>query len=529
MNSSEAEADVTAVQQPFTATVANRPPQDRGPVRTRPSAEINVSTSAPEFEYLRHPPRATITFLHPGYADGENVLMIVSTPDHPSGGLHHGLALDMCSIVADNKTGYFSLAADGNAIQLDRNDVLAAGSYFFIVQHPHAHLVDGASDPAKPYKWPVVTNFRDWQFTQLPEWWRLPDDALTQPSPLDGYSQSSYAQTIHARDVFCRVSQHRTGVEIAHLCPESETAWFARNNMYAYKQRYANDPSYVLKDPANLLLLRSDIHKAFDKERRFVFYPKAADRSLTLHTLLLDSDLTPIYHNIKIHQIDDCSREFVFVRFAWAVLPLLTPFLLQQTPRLIATYDGNKRVYLTEDNQKGLQDRAKEAYASRSMSRSVSPQKRQRTNDNGLVGDGEGEIEDSSLEELGKRDLKRLKREEEEGQEMRGRKRRRHSSCSHGSQHHSFSNSLSDILIPIPQPKTPPPNHPDDADVLRQRGLKRQREMNSDIITSQEDRLWRMTEVEGMDSGLLEELAEHGIEVIDDDNDCINDSNEDAL
>lgn len=497
------------------------PMSSSGPVRTRPCAEINVSTSAPEFEYLRHPPSARITFLHPGYADGENVLMVVSAPDHPSGGLHHGLALDMCSIAADNKTGYFSLTADGNAIQLDRNDVLTAGSYFFLVPHPHAHLVGGVSDPAKPYKWPVMTNFRDWQFpTQLPEWWLLPDHALTQPSPLDGHSQSSYAQTIHARDVFCRVSQHRTGMEIAHLCPESETAWFARNNMYAYKQRYANDPSYVLKDPANLLLLRSDIHKAFDKQRRFVFYPKAADRSLTLHTLLLDSDLTPIYHNIKIHQIDNCSREFVFVRFAWAVLPLLTPFLLPQTPRLIATYDGNKRVYLTEDNQMGLQDRAKVAYASRSISRSVSPQKRQRTNDNGLLGDGEGEAEDSRLGELGKGEWER---EEEEGQELRGRKQRRHSSLSHRSQHHYFSNSFSDIPTPIPQPETPPPIHPDDANILRQRGLERQREMNSDIIALQEDRLWRMKRVEGIDSGLLEELAQHGIEVIDNNNDCIDD------
>lgn len=150
----------------------------------------------------------------------------------------------MCSIATDNKTGYFNLTADGNAIQLDRNAVLMAGSYYFIVTHlhPHPQRVGGVSDSVKLYKWPVVTNFRVWQFpTQLPEWWRLPDDALAQPPPLDGHSQSSYAQTIHARYVFWRVSQHRTGVEIVHLCLESETAWFARNNMYAYKQRYLNN------------------------------------------------------------------------------------------------------------------------------------------------------------------------------------------------------------------------------------------------------------------------------------------------
>lgn len=165
--------------------------------------------------------------------------------------------------------------------------------------------------------------------------------------------------------------------------------------------------------------------------------------------------------------------------------------------------------------QKALQDRAKEAYASRSTSRSVSPQKRQRTNDNGRV----GEAEDRSLEEddWGWE-------EEEEGLHTRGRKRRRRSSFSHVSQYYYFSNRFSDIPTPIPQPETPPSIHLDEADILRQQGLKRQREVNSDIIAPQEeDRLWSMKGAEGKgmgtDSGLFEELAEHGIQVIDDDND----------
>ncbi len=57
----------------------------------------------------------------------------------------------------------------------------------------------------------------------------------------------------------------------------------------------------AIDDPASALLLRSDIHRAFDK-LQFVFVPNA-DGVLVTHVLASILELRNLYHNATLHQV----------------------------------------------------------------------------------------------------------------------------------------------------------------------------------------------------------------------------------
>ena len=57
------------------------------------------------------------------------------------------------------------------------------------------------------------------------------------------------------------------------------------------------DPDNLLRDLSNAVLLRSDIHTAFD-QRKFVFFPKDPE-GFVLHMLEPTSDIGQLYHNTR--------------------------------------------------------------------------------------------------------------------------------------------------------------------------------------------------------------------------------------
>lgn len=174
-----------------------------------------------------------------------------------------------------------------------------------------------------PYKWPVVPTFQDWKFpNSMPEGWtRWRGSSRPQILPSGTASQSNYTTLVRARDFSCRITQHCTGTEVAHLCPESERDWFIANNMQQYRANLNSDFAHLLKDPGNMFLIRSDLHNSFD-DRLFVFFPKGPQDSLVLHTLQEVPDLSQIYHNVQLHPIPHCCPEFLVTRFAWSIFPL---------------------------------------------------------------------------------------------------------------------------------------------------------------------------------------------------------------
>ena len=57
------------------------------------------------------------------------------------------------------------------------------------------------------------------------------------------------------------------------------------------------DPDNLLRDLSNAVLLRSDIHTAFD-QRKFVFFPKDPE-GFVLYMLEPTSDIGQLYHNTR--------------------------------------------------------------------------------------------------------------------------------------------------------------------------------------------------------------------------------------
>jgi hypothetical protein len=76
-------------------------------------------------------------------------------------------------------------------------------------------------------------------------------------------SNTSAALTL--RDHTCRMSDHQEGCEMAHICPRSEDQWFHGNEMWRYARDAKKTGAAAIRDLSNLILLRSDLHKSFDK------------------------------------------------------------------------------------------------------------------------------------------------------------------------------------------------------------------------------------------------------------------------
>lgn len=73
-----------------------------------------------------------IIIRHPGYAQPNNILIILQAPDHPDGGLTYDTAHTICGIIAGNRwNGFFKKATDGSRVDLGRDDVLPVGDYYF--------------------------------------------------------------------------------------------------------------------------------------------------------------------------------------------------------------------------------------------------------------------------------------------------------------------------------------------------------------------------------------------------------------
>jgi hypothetical protein len=216
-----------------------------------------------------------------------------------------------------------------------------------------------------------VTNFQDWQFPEVAHevFTRC---AGSQDTVTNTSAQSTLTAAIRQRDLTCRVTAFESGTEVAHLVPEHERQWFLTNSMTMWNNDLTLDPENLLRDLSNAVLLRSDLHTAFD-QRKFVFFPKGPD-DLVVHMLEPTTDIGQLYHNRRV-SIPQCSLEFLYSRFAWAIFPSLSGFLSRPGRRRLVVRlrgDGGERV-IEEVNTNAL-SLAKRATASRS----TSPTKRSR-------------------------------------------------------------------------------------------------------------------------------------------------------
>jgi hypothetical protein len=294
-------------------------------IATRPTSVWNV----PEFARtsISNHPTHRITFRHPAYPEGCNVLLTLRAYDHPTGGLHHETARIACGIVAGNAwDGYFSETAGGQPLCLGVDAILSVGkTYFFHVPHP---ATEGEENISSPYKYPVYPSFQHWRFPHgnLPPSWTkqptTPSNSLAFPDPL------ALAATVIQRDGSCRMSNHRDLMQCAHICPRQEIDWFSSNDMAQYNLNGSLPGTLLTDDSSNALALRADLHSAFDKGM-FVFVPKpiSSPSSFVTHALQQTSEIGPLFHNGTLLPVQGVQPEFLLARFAWAIFPFLAPFL----------------------------------------------------------------------------------------------------------------------------------------------------------------------------------------------------------
>ncbi|EJP61293.1 uncharacterized protein BBA_09768 [Beauveria bassiana ARSEF 2860] len=220
-------------------------------------------------------------------------------------GLHHETARVACAIVANCRwDGFLSedKAAGARPVQIGPDDLLLGSNYYF-------HVPNSVGD-MNPEPYPIVPSFAHFQFphNNLPPTWKASS------IPLETTTNS-----VHARDVSCRITLSTLGTEIAHLIPRRENSWFASNEMGRYSSPTLAATATLTGDARNAILLCSNIHSTFD-QRRFVFVPKHGSWVIHVISGTPKDELPAVYHNAQPQQLSGIAVEYLFARFAWTVL-----------------------------------------------------------------------------------------------------------------------------------------------------------------------------------------------------------------
>lgn len=108
-----------------------------GPIQLRAHRELRETNVIDErFEYLvSATANERVNIRHPGYSPRHDLLFSLHTPDHPSAGIHYGLVLDACAIIADNRRdGWLSSDREGTSwVAGDLDHILSNGDYWYHV------------------------------------------------------------------------------------------------------------------------------------------------------------------------------------------------------------------------------------------------------------------------------------------------------------------------------------------------------------------------------------------------------------
>jgi HNH endonuclease len=98
--------------------------------------------------------------------------------------------------------------------------------------------------------------------------------------------------------------------------------------------RYGGELLRNINNSANILPLKVDLHRCFDK-RWFAIIPKSIEIpapysfQYVTHILLQEAaELWPTYHNIPVQYLHKKAHYYLFARFAWAILLQVKPFII---------------------------------------------------------------------------------------------------------------------------------------------------------------------------------------------------------
>ena len=217
-------------------------------------------------------------------------------------------------------------------------------------------------DSQRPYLYPIVANFRYWEFPSADTWNRH----------LQRLWSSSVLGLSRSNNSACVLTGHTNATEEAHIVPAGEGQWFLNNDMGDYVSRKpSGDANSLIDDRANIITLRADMHRLWDN-KSLTFVPKQCGDSLCMyvHSFDFDEQLVELYHNRPLAGLSEASPECFFARFALSLFPLAR-FL---------SVDTCKRLLRIRTESGAVEDKectAKEAAAQyMNVSRSTSPRKR---------------------------------------------------------------------------------------------------------------------------------------------------------
>ncbi|KAI1121376.1 hypothetical protein F5Y10DRAFT_256440 [Nemania abortiva] len=305
-----------------------------------PSSDRRPRSSARPPPRTRRPPipaswKRDISFLHPGYKEPFNVLFKLPqidqvpapaaaaadpspAPTHYSQryGVHHATALAACQIVANNAfNGFLSHDPEGKQPVGGSTTILRMKKYYFVVPDSTA-AADGSNDRKEPYA--IVPRFEDWPFPhgRIPRLWQ--STPSTQGHGMDRCRGGTSVLPT------CAVSGADWTADKCHIIPEDQESWYHKNGMANYR----STGGLGIDDPANMCILRTDIHAAFDASI-FAVVPKPggfgyfAVQALQFRDpwtrFIAEFHEKPFYSTAK--------NEYLFARFAAAVFMLIGDFV----------------------------------------------------------------------------------------------------------------------------------------------------------------------------------------------------------
>ncbi|KAI7778077.1 hypothetical protein LA080_002653 [Diaporthe eres] len=306
---------------------------------------LDVLLSIPAFDPLPvQPDRLNLPTAPSGPAEPEEVEVAV--------GLHHGTALTICGIIADNTFDiYLSYDREGTRrVDSDwhSDSILPAGEYWAHIpgrgpssteagqQEPResasaaptpavdpteaAQRADCTTSAQRQTPYPIVPNFENWRFPhgRLPAPWTKGHDPPSLEPPQDTETSISKSiarrlQALQPTGKSCAISAHRCGIERAHLVHARYKDWFLNNDMAQYGNTTATLPT---DQPHNKIALRADLHAIFDSAHLTIIPKPVYIRPLP-STSTSTSTTTPVSQSARyalaVHILDTPDAELELI------------------------------------------------------------------------------------------------------------------------------------------------------------------------------------------------------------------------
>jgi HNH endonuclease len=166
--------------------------------------------------------------------------------------------------------------------------------------------------------------------------------------------------------------------------------------------RYGHELLQNIDDPANILPLKVDLHRCFDK-RWFAIIPKNKEISApyttqyVTHILLNEAaEIWPTYHNNPVQNLSEKAHYYLFARFAWAILLQVKPFIIAGFPRNVIRIQMDLEGRINREEKLLSGSQLKAYYGGGGSKRATPLNKRSGT---GSMEDDDGDLIKSSSED----------------------------------------------------------------------------------------------------------------------------------